>query len=208
MKIYYANIDDDINLGLSCISLVDYPAVESNFLCFADQDEHKQVLFKDEAKHIITGCAIRANRPIYRIDEKGNPFYIVFSPETIEKMVERFAYNQLLNIVDLQHNGEKVEGIVMIESYIKNVDRGINPVEFDNIEDKSWFVSYKVTNEKLWNEIVNNNNLNGFSIECMIDLIQKKLVPTQNTHHIEENNFEETKEDTVDDIINKILEEK
>lgn len=205
IRVYYANIDD-INLGLTCISLVEDEAVRSKFINFA-ADQPKQMMFKaDEEHRTISGVALRADFPIYRIDEDGNPYYIVFEGKTIEKMVKRYAKNNLMNQVSLQHNGKLVDGIYLYESYIINKKRGIVPEEFKDIEDRSWIVSFYVEDDEIWNEIKNGNSLQGFSVECMINLQKKKLTPvTKQSIPSNENSFEATLEDPCDTLMNEIL---
>ena len=173
MKVYYIKIDEnDSTTGIDAISLVDVPAVQKNFLCF-NEDKPVRLNF-DNSKHIITGVVCLADTPIYRYSEIYGEYYVVFSKETIEKMVEKFAKNDLFKSVNLQHDDDSfVDGIYMVESYITNKERGINPVEFSDIPDGSWICSYKVENEKLWNEIINGNKLNGFSLQGMFELEEK-----------------------------------
>ena len=169
MKVFYIKINDDDITGIDAISLVDVPAVEKNFLCFSEEKPIK--LNFNNSKHIITGVVCLADTPIYRYNERYGEYYVVFSKETILKMVEKFAKMDLFKSVNLQHDDEKfVDGIYMIESYITNKERGITPVEFADIPDGSWICSYKVDNDDLWNEIINGNKLNGFSLQGLFDL--------------------------------------
>lgn len=170
MKVFYIRVNDEDITGVDAISLVDMPAVEKNFLCFSEEKQPVKMKF-DNSKHIITGVVCLADTPIYRYNERMGEYYVVFTKETIEKMVEKFAKMDLFKSVNLQHDDEQfVDGIYMIESYITNKERGINPIEFANIPDGSWVCSYKVENEALWGEIINGNKLNGFSLQGMFDL--------------------------------------
>ena len=183
MKIFLIKIDDSIE-GINAISLVQSPAVEKDFLCFSN--EEKPVCMKfDNSKHIITGVVCLADTPIYRYSEELGEYYVVFTKETIEKMVEKFAKNGLFTSVNLQHNDEMfVDGVYMVESYITNKERGINPMEFSDIPDGSWICSYKIDNEPLWNEIINGNKLNGFSLQGMFKLeeqFEKQELPKGET---------------------------
>lgn len=174
MKVFYINIDEMDGTGIDAISLVDVPAVQRNFLCFGEEKPVK--LNFDDSKHIITGVVCLADTPIYRYNEKYGEYYVVFTKETIQKMVEKFARMDLFKQVNLQHDDEKfVDGIYMIESYIVNSGRGIAPVEFADIPDGSWVASYKVDNEDLWKEIVNGNKLNGFSLQGLFNLSPEKF---------------------------------
>ena len=192
MKVFYIRVNDEDITGIDAISLVDMPAVEKNFLCFSEEKQPVKMKF-DNSKHIITGVVCLADTPIYRYNERMGEYYVVFTKETIEKMVEKFAKMDLFKSVNLQHDDEQfVDGIYMIESYITNKERGINPIEFAEIPDGSWVCSYKVENEALWGEIINGNKLNGFSLQGMFDLE-------------EQFNKQEPKEETFDEWLEKQL---
>lgn len=172
-KVYYINIDESEELGMFSVSLVDFPAVETSFLCF-NEEKPKQLFFAKPEEHIITGIALRADLPIYRVNPKtGEEYYVVFTKETIKKMIARYSKQGMMNNVDLQHSGELVSGVYMVESFIINDERGIRPKEFSDIEDGSWVVSYYVEDESLWEQIKNGNDLNGFSISCIANLTEK-----------------------------------
>ena len=182
-RIFYIIVNDDANIGVDAISLVDMPAVEKNFLCFSEEKQPVKMKF-DNSKHIITGVVCLADTPIYRYNEFYGEYYVVFTKETIEKMVEKFAKMDLFKSVNLQHDDDKfVDGIYMVESYITNKQRGINPIEFADIPDGSWVASYKVENEALWGEIINGNKLNGFSLQGMFELEEQfqKALPKDET---------------------------
>lgn len=171
-KVFYINIDDELT-GINAISLVESPAVEKDFLCFSKEKETVKLNF-DNAKRVISGVVCLADTPIYRYNERYGEYYVVFSKETIQKMVEKFAKMDLFKSVNLQHDDTKfVDGIYMFESYIINKERGINPVEFSDIPDGSWIASYKVENDELWGEIINGNKLNGFSLQGLFELEEK-----------------------------------
>lgn len=174
MKVFYIKIDDNDELtGIDAISLVDVPAVQKNFLCFNEEKPIKME-FLNESKHIISGVLCLADTPIYRNDDRYGEYYVVFTKDTIQKMVERFAKSDLFKSVNLQHMDDKfVDGIYMYESYIVNKERGICPVEFADVPDGSWIGSYKVENEELWNDIVNGKELNGFSLQGFFRLDEK-----------------------------------
>ena len=157
--------DNDSTLGCSKISLVEDPAVEEFFLKFSKDDqekEHKSFYFKDDSKHIVTGIAMRADYPIYR-NQDGQEFYVQFSKETIDKMMQKFMKEQRLFDISLDHN-QDVRDCYLIESFIINKERGICPNEFSDVEDGSWIISVKIENQDVWNKIC-SGEVKGFSIE-------------------------------------------
>lgn len=181
MNIYRITIDDvDPEDGLLAISLVDFPAVKSNFLKFKS-DEHRHIMLKaDTDQHIITGIALLADTPIYRYNpEMGGDYYIVFEKDTVRKMVEKYSRDGLMNVINLQHDSTtySIDSCIMIESYFVNKERGIVPAEFDGVPDGSWVVTFRVTDDELWEKIKASNGeeggLNGFSVEVRADLSPK-----------------------------------
>ena len=160
--------DEDLD-GISCISIVDEPAMEKEMMVFEKQKKPIMFSVQDELQHKITSVVIRCNYPIYRIDESGKEYYIRFGREVIDQLAEKYSKDGLLNRVSVQHNGELLSDIVMTEMYIKNTEKGINPVGFEDIEDFSLFATFKINNEDVWNRIV-EGEFGGLSMEVMLDL--------------------------------------
>ena len=157
--------DNDSTLGCSKISLVEEPAVEEFFLKFSKDEqekEHKSFYFKDDSKHIVTGIAMRADYPIYR-NQDGQEFYVQFSKDTIEKMMQKFMKEQRLFDISLDHK-QDIKDCYLIESFIINKERGICPNEFLDVEDGSWIISVKIENPDVWDKIC-SGEVKGFSIE-------------------------------------------
>lgn len=167
MKLFNIIINDGDNTGMDFISLVDEPAVMVDFLKFS-KDEPSKLKFND-LKHIITGVVCLADTPIYRWNQSLGDHYVQFTKDTIEKMVLKYSKMGLNNSVDLQHNGNAVNGVTMIESFLVNKERGICPVEFSDVPDGSWIASFKVENNEIWNEIINGDTLNGFSLSGIFE---------------------------------------
>lgn len=179
LPVFNITIDLESEEGLELVSLVDNPAVVESFLKFSE-DEVRLVFTSDEEKHILTGISLLADTPIYRSDDDIG-YYVVFTKETIRDLVEKFNKENKTNLTSLQHNGKIITDCIMVESYFIDKKRGICPKEFSHCPDGSWVTSYKVTNEKLWNEIKTSGQLNGFSVE-----ISCKLEPAQEGQHLEE----------------------
>lgn len=150
--------------GMYLISLVDDPAVESNFLTFSKEENKETLLFsvKDEEQRIVTGLVMPANRPIIRMSKEG-PYYIVYSKEVINAMAERFLAMGLANNVDTNHNFEVEDGIYMRELYVKDSERGISPKGFEDVEEGSLFATYHILNDQVWGDI-KEGKFKGFSL--------------------------------------------
>ena len=169
IPIYKVSIND-IDEGINRISLVEYPAVESNFLAFADNK--KQVMFSaNEEQQMITGVLMRCDFPIYRIDNAGE-YYIEFDAQVIKEMAEKLLVDAHQNWVNIEHQaGSDVNGVYMVELFIKNTEKGINPKGFEDITDGSLFATFKVRNERIWNDI-RKGTFRGFSIEGTFQLTE------------------------------------
>lgn len=174
MKTFDITVDMLDNTGLDAISLVLNPAVEVDFLKFSKVQDIK-LQFTDEDKHIITGIALLADTPIYRETPDGTPYNVKFSRGTIRQLVEKYFRNNLENSVNIEHDDNMfVDNVTLLESYIIDKERGIIPVEFQNVPDGSWVVSYKVNNPDVWDKI-KAGELRGFSVQGLFGLIESKF---------------------------------
>lgn len=166
LPIYYCEINEYED-GIGCLSLVEHPATDSLFMCFS-----KQMNFSidDEEKRIISGVIMEPDKPIYRNDN-GREYYVVFTKETIRLMVEKFFIDGVNNRIDLEHNNKPVDGVHLIEMFIKDSDRGINP-NYITCADGSLIGTYKVVDADLWQEI-KNGTFKGFSLAGTFSLRRK-----------------------------------
>lgn len=163
LPIFNIEIDEKDSTGCYTISLVEQPAVEVDFLKF-DKDEPIQLQLNEE-KHIINGVAIRADFPIYRNSREYGEHYVVFTKDVIKQIIEKYSKLGFNNLVNIEHNStDYVDDITMVESYLIDREKGINPSNFSKIEDGSWITSFKVNDMDLW-ERIKNGEVKGFSIE-------------------------------------------
>ena len=183
-KLYDISIDPtDLETGLNAISLVENPAVEVDFLAFA-KDESVVLQFADEERHIITGIALLADTPIYRIAPDKTEYYVRFTKDCIRQLVEKYFKFGLTNNVNIEHkNNQFVDGVTMLESYIIDKERGICPNEFASAPDGSWVVSYKVNNLDVWNKI-KSGEVKGFSVQGLFRIIETKLEMSSNRPNV------------------------
>ena len=170
--------------GIITVSLVDDPAVESDFVCFSKKkknDEHRQVFaLSNNAEHLITGCLMKADTPIYRNDG-GYEYYIVFSRETIKTMAQKMLSDGTFKNIDLQHNGELLQegALTLMEVFIKDSEKGID-TNFTDIPDGSLMVTFKVNDDTIWKECLEGDYLNGFSLEGFFETKQIEMNKQQN----------------------------
>ena len=183
---------DDEDTYMSVISLVDMPAIERNFECF---NEKKPLCFQiqNEEKKEIFGPAVLADTPIYRYSPLMGEYYVNFTKETIKNIVLKYSRDQLWNSVSLQHSGENISGAVCTEFFIKDNEKGLNPTGYEDCPDGSLFVTFKITDDELWNVIKNSGELAGYSIELMSDL--------EPTNEMIDNGMPEDEDDFWDELL-------
>ena len=180
--VYEALVTDE-ETGMLRISLVDFPAVESNFLAFAKEGEKARLYFvKDEEKRIVRGVVMRADYPILR--RNGDyEYFIVFRADTIRAMAEKYLAESRQNAVDEMHNHENVDEVKMVQYFIKDTAAGIAPAGFDEIADGSLFAEFHVLNDEVWAK-VKDGTYRGFSLEGAFELApeEMKAIPKTDTN--------------------------
>lgn len=166
--------------GMDFISLVSEPAHYKQFEYFNGKSEKVKYHFNEE-KRVVTGVAIAVDLPIYRRDEQFGEHYVVFSKKDTYEIAQKMFKGGYLNNVNEMHDSNKqIKDIYLFESYFVDNARGVKaPSKFDsqNLKDGSWIVSYKVDDDKAWNDIKNGKHV-GFSIEGWFD---KKFIKTKQT---------------------------
>lgn len=173
IPVYEACLSDE-GCGMLRVSLVDLPAVESNWQAFAKVERKQLYKVADEDKRIIRGVIMRADFPIYRQNEAGQEYYIVYTADTIREMAEKYLKENRANFVNIMHgDNSEVAGVQMVQWFIKDTARGINPEGFEDIADGSLFAEYHVTNEGVW-QAIKEGIFKGFSLEGIFDAKPKE----------------------------------
>ena len=172
IPVYQALVDTE-DTGMLRISLVDDPAVQSDFLAFKNQEPERRVqtyAVEDEDKRLVLGVVMRADFPIYRRDPDGFEYYIIYKADTIRAMAEKYLAENRQNMVNTMHEEDsEVEGVQMVEYFIKDSGKGISPEGFDGIADGSLFAEFHVTNDDVW-DAIKDGTYKGFSLEGVFDL--------------------------------------
>ena len=164
------DLEDDAQV--SVVSLVNRPAIQRNWNAF---NENQKFQIVSEEKRIISGVIMLADTPIYRNDNTNGEYYVVFTKDTIFKIVQKFFKKGYQSNVNLQHNAnDKVSNVTMFESFISDIDRGILPMKgFEDTPDGSWFGSFKVDDDNVW-EMVKSGEIKGFSVEGIFEYTRKE----------------------------------
>ena len=169
IPVYDAVLSGD-GTGMLRISLVDEPAVCSNFQHFKDDKPLQLYRIQDEEQRLVRGVVMRADFPIYRRDKEMGEYYIIYKADTIREMAEKYLLESRQNMVNLMHeDGSEVEGVQMVQYFLKDSAAGISPEGFDDIADGSLFAEFHVTNDEVW-DAVKDGTYKGFSLEGIFDL--------------------------------------
>lgn len=189
LPVYELMISEDINedAEVNFVSLVNRPATQMLWNSFANKVKFNT----DEEKRVISGAIMLADTPIFRSDATHGDYYVVFSKETIFKIVQRYFKKGYQSNVNIEHNQDKkIEGVYLFESFMCDKERGLMPMKgFEDANDGSWFGSMKVDNDFAWNE-VKDGNIKGFSVEGIFEYYKTKA---------------EAKEEKIFEEIKKIL---
>ena len=200
LPIYRAIVNDTDETGMTTISLVDAPAVEQDFFYFNEEKQLLTYAVQEEEQRKVFGLVMEADKPIYRRSAEGYEYYIFYDRKTIEVMAEKYLKLNRQNNVDLQHNFEMEEGIFLNEIFIKDSEKGINPVGFETVKDGSLFATFHVLNDDVWTAI-KEGTFKGFSLS---GLFETELVDTQ-TFNKQENNKSKMKLNRIKTILRALL---
>jgi len=184
-------IKDEEEDGVFAISLVDEPAIESDFLALSKQTNNKfNIKLKevDKKRKVVVGYALIPDLEIPRV-KNGKEFNIVMSKETVAKAAK--LYMTQLNLANVTSQHEKpVQGCCVIESWVIE-DAKNDKANIYNLEPKpqggEWVVMMALTDEEY--DKVENGEYNGFSIEAMFSGFDQ---------------LEQSKELTDEELLNKI----
>lgn len=149
------------------ISLVEAPAIESEFVALAKEEE-KQVFLESNEKHLVYGAALIPDMDIYRNDGE-HEYYISFSKESIEKMSQDFMKEYRQYEVKTDHEDVANEVCVVESWLVSDAYKDKSNALGINVPEGSWMVGMKVNNIETWDRI-KAGELKGFSVESLVSL--------------------------------------
>ena len=163
MRIVELILDEDQEEGgIEAISIVESPAIESDFVALESQEIKLATV--DKEKRILLGALLIPNKPIYRNGAEGE-YYIFFSKDTIVKASQMYLRNGNQNNSTLEHD-QALKGLTLVESWIVESETEDKSRKYGlNVPIGTWMGAVKVNNEDVWQEYVETNKVRGFSIE-------------------------------------------
>ena len=172
LPLYIAKVSDG-DEGITAISFVQEPAVECGFLQFSKQKEKLKFSVVDENNRKVIAPIMRCDFPIYRRTEDGFEYFIMYNKETIEVMARKMFSDNISKNMNMEHNPNNImNGVYLEELFIKNVEKGINPKGFEDIENYSLFGVYTIENNDVWDSI-KNGTFTGISLEGIFSFDEK-----------------------------------
>lgn len=186
MELIELIIDEkDPQHGIEAVSVVEYPAIEENFIALNKQQVQLKEI--DQEKRILMGPALTPNKKIYRKDDKTQKEWeIFFSENTVRKASELFLMRSNQNNATLEH-AKEIDGMSVVESWIIDDPKSDKSRLYGfDLPKGTWMISMKVNNDDIWAK-VKAGEVKGFSIEgYFADKYQMSIQKTENEKIIEE----------------------
>jgi hypothetical protein len=169
-KVLKCVVDDEMRLGVQAISLVEFPAIETNWVALSEV----KLSAINEERRMLYGPALIPEKYILRLDKKtGEEFYIYFDKETVYKCAHQFMLKNLHHNHTLEHK-MSVTGCTVVETWYKESEQDKSVALGIDVPVGTWMVGTYVQNDDLWSE-VKLGKVKGFSIEGIFDHMVAEL---------------------------------
>jgi hypothetical protein len=161
MKLYELKIEDEQD-EVFAISLVESPAIESDFVYF--DKEVVQFAKVDNEQRMVLGPILIPDKKILRVDGEGQPYHVFFTKDTVKKLAQNYLMKKYTDKATIEHE-KSVKGVHLVESWVKDgkLDKSNNYGLA--LPEGSWVGMFKITDDKIWNDYVKDGKVKGFSIE-------------------------------------------
>jgi len=167
--LYELKVEDETD-EVFAISLVESPAIESDFVYF--NKDTVQFAKVDNEQRMLVGPILIPDKKILRIDGEGNPYHVFFTKETVKKLAQNYLMKKYTDKATLEHDS-KIKGVHLVESWVKDgkLDKSNNYGL--SVPEGTWMGMFKVSDDTIWNDYVKTGKVKGFSVEA---LLEHKLV--------------------------------
>jgi hypothetical protein len=166
LPVYEIMVDEFDETGISLISLVEDPAIMVKGMAF---NKSSMMSFKEVGdKQIIVGPALIPNMRIYREDEKFGQYYVVFSAETIAKMVEKFNKYGSNRKINIDHSNMMVDAFIIEDWIIEDAVYDKSRKYGIEVPVGTYMIMVKIEDKSFWESEVKGNGKFGFSIEGLL----------------------------------------
>ena len=167
MKIIELILDEETEFnGVDAISIVENPAIQSNFVALKDADQVVKLAEVSKDKRILLGAILIPNKPILRKGDDED-YYIYFSNDTVERASQMYLKQGNQHNASLEHE-YNLKGLTLVESWIvKDLTHDKSRL-YDNTKDVpvgTWMGAIRVDSDEVWDGYVKEGVVKGFSIE-------------------------------------------
>lgn len=169
MKLYELQIEDEMD-EVFAISLVESPAIESDFVYF--DKEAVQFAKVDTEQRMVLGPILIPDKKILRVDGEGQPYHVFFTKDTVKRLAQNYLMKKYTDSATLEHD-KKIKGVHLVESWVKDGKLDKSNGYGLSLPEGTWVGMFKITDDKIWNEYVKDGKVKGFSIE---GLFSHKLI--------------------------------
>lgn len=172
---------EDKITGVKAMSLVDKPAMESEFIAFSKDNIQYVELKMTGYKQVVAGMALIPEKDILRQTSDGEKYLAYFTKESIEKIRNKFHKELMTASVNVDHSQQDFIDAYLIESYIVDSQERLMDLSARGIKDPTmgaWFVAYKIDDEHTFGRVL-NGELTGFSVEIFVNKMFKKTEPAE-----------------------------
>lgn len=171
LPVYEITFEDDGNQGIRMVSLVKDPAIELKGMYFSADDLEKEKEFQFKSipdKQIVVGYAMLPNKKILRKDKNDNPYFVVFSAETILKMANKFNKENSNKDINVDHSDAMVPGFIQANWITENAQYDKMKMYGFSPYVGGWAVEMKIEDAKFWETAVKEEGRYSFSIEGLM----------------------------------------
>ena len=162
MKMIELILDEDEAIGVEAISVVESPAIESDFIALNKQEIKLAEI--DKEKRLLMGALLIPQKPIYRRNGEEE-YYIFFSKKTVARASQMYLQNGNQSNSTLEHDAQ-LKDLTLVESWIvEDKQKDKTALYGLDVPVGTWMGSVKVDNDEIWNDYVKTGKVKGFSIE-------------------------------------------
>ena len=176
MEVYQAIFKKGTDKGVYSISVVENPAMESEFIALNKQNQI-ELAEVDAKEYTLLGVALIPDKHVYR-NQGGKEFYLTFPKETIQDTAHNFIQMGHQGNSSLEHE-TAINGVSIVESWIVkdplNDTANAYGLNKEDIKVGSWVVKMKCDNKDIYDKAL-SGEIKGFSIDALLSL---ELIKTE-----------------------------
>jgi hypothetical protein len=174
LPLYELTIENEEIDEVYALSLVSAPAIEADWVFFSKDGNKEEIKFAtiDSDKKLIVAPVLIPEKRILRIDQNSNEEYnVFFTAETVEKLAQNYLKKGYQDRATIEH-GKNIDGkVTVVESWIsKSQTKDKSALYFNRtFPVGTWFVTFKVNDENLWQNYVKTGIVKAVSLEGIFD---------------------------------------